>query len=90
MRLFVPLRGVEVHQAAVREDFPLVCRQVLEVEMDVLDSIGTDHLGIDFLLAGKDGLADARNIDEIAGYIFKGVSFEIVKGTMPQLMQLLR
>lgn len=58
--------------------------------MNVLHTFGADHLGVNLLLARKDGLTDAGNIDEIAGYIFKGVSFEMVKGTMPQLMQLLR
>ena len=39
--------------------------------MNVLHTFGADHLGVNLLLARKDGLTDAGNIDEIAGYIFK-------------------
>lgn len=70
-RLPAFLGGIEVHQTTVGENLSLIGRQVLEIEMDVLDTIGADHLGVNLLLARKDGLADAGNIDEIAGDIFK-------------------
>ena len=56
---------VEIHQTAVCEDFTLVRRKILEIKVDILDTVSADDLGVNLLLAGKDGLTDARDINEV-------------------------
>ena len=51
MLLFLVLCCVEVHEATVCENFTLVSREVLEIEVDILHAVSADNLCIDFLLA---------------------------------------
>ena len=69
---FLFLAGcIVVHQAAVDQNFTLILGEIGEVQMQVFYLAASDDLGIDFLLAVDDGLAQAGHIDEVASLVVK-------------------
>ena len=63
---------VIIHEAAVGEDLALRGGQVLEIQVDRVDTVLGDHAGIDFFGAAQDGPADARDEHEVAGLVVEG------------------
>ena len=49
----------------------LVGGEILEVEMQVVDTVLGDDLGVDFFLAFEDGFAQARNEHHITGFVLE-------------------
>ena len=69
------LVAIKIHQATVGEDLALVGREVLEQEVKVVDAVAGNDLGVDFLLALKDGLSEAGDEDAVALLVGEGCAF---------------